>query len=106
MCKFAFVGHWGHQGLEGNFPHPLDRGRSVQGHQPPTRSESAGGADRSPEGDPPRRRRQARKAATRAGDLHLVVNMQLSQRKAANIPDTQTKVERNLQWSSRIYNGT
>jgi len=36
MCKFAFVGHWGHQGREGNFPHPPNRGRSVQGHQPST----------------------------------------------------------------------
>ena len=58
MCKFAFVGHWGHQGREGNFPHPPNRGRSVQGHQPQPRSESAGGAGRSPEGSPPRRRRQ------------------------------------------------
>ena len=31
MCKFAFVTHWNCQGREVIFPHPPNRGRSVQG---------------------------------------------------------------------------
>jgi len=31
MCKFAFVTHWNCKGREVTFPHPPNRGRSVQG---------------------------------------------------------------------------
>jgi len=52
---------------------PTVGGRS-RAFGPQPRSESAGGADRSPEKDPPRRRGQPGKAATRAGELRPVVN--------------------------------
>jgi len=34
--KFTFVGHWGYQGREENFPPPCRRGWSVQGRRPTT----------------------------------------------------------------------
>jgi len=67
MCIFAFIGHWGHRGREGNFPHPPNRGRSVRGLWSTPRSESAGGDDRSPEGDPPRHRGQTRESGDAGG---------------------------------------
>ena len=67
MCKFAFVTHWNCQRREVTFPHPPNRGQSVQGLRSQPRSESAGGVDRSPEGDPPRRRRQTRESGDAGG---------------------------------------
>jgi len=60
--KSTFVGHWGYQGREVSFPHPPRRARSDQDH-----SESAGGADRSPEGNPPHRRGRTRESGDAGG---------------------------------------
>ena len=45
---------------------PAEGGR-IRTSSPQPRSESAGGADRSPEGDPPRRRRQTRESGDACG---------------------------------------
>jgi len=58
MCKFAFVTHWNCQGREDTFPHPPPESGPFRASSPNPRSESAGGAGRSPDGNLPRRRGQ------------------------------------------------
>ena len=54
-CKSTFVGHWvTRDGKSSSRIHLVEGGRTRTSILPP-RSESAGGAVRSPEGDPPRR---------------------------------------------------
>jgi len=67
MCKFALspIGI----ARDGKSPSrilPTDGGR-FRAFSPQPRSESAGGADRSPEGDPPRRRGQTRESCDAGG---------------------------------------
>jgi len=75
---------------------PTEGGRSrAVGPQP--RSESAGGADRSPEGDPPRRRGQTRESGDAGG--RATPGRKPGVVAAVNIPDNPTKVDKNLHYS-------